>query len=96
MIINVKNGKDVITLDFQLNQIRYCKDIAGHGPIEFIDQSKTIMDCYEYLRENNPPSFLSSLAEDMENETGIGIDPNNLKVISDQDYIHLFFREVSK
>jgi hypothetical protein len=90
MIINVKYGKDVITLDFVLNQIRYCHDIANHGRIQFIDQGQTIMDCYKYLYDSNRNSFLESLAEDMGLEINKYIDPTKLQVITEQEYLEIF------
>ena len=91
MIINVKNGRDIITLDFQLNQIRYCRNIAEHGPIEFLNQSETIMSCYKILYAHpGRKSFFESLAEDMEHDVGIPIDPTKLKVITDKEYLEVF------
>ncbi|MBE3144547.1 MAG: hypothetical protein IMZ61_11580 [Planctomycetes bacterium] len=89
MIINVQNGKDIITLDFQLNQIRYCHNIAKHGEIKFLDQSQTTMECFEILHRENPQVFLDSLAEDVGNIVGIEIDPTKLKVITEQEYLNI-------
>lgn len=75
MVINILNGKDVITLDFRLNQIRYCKDVAKHGEIKYFNQSHGIME---------------SLAEDIGNDAWVHINPEALKVISDQEYTKLF------
>ena len=91
MIINVKNGRDIITLDFQLNQIRYCRDIARHGRIEFLDQSDTTMDCFKMLFAlEGRKSFFESLAEDVGNDVRKQIDPSSLKVITDQEYKEIF------
>jgi hypothetical protein len=91
MIVNVKNGKDVITLDFQLNQIRYCRNLARHGKIEFLDQSSTTMDCFKLLYAlEGRESFFKSLAEDVGNDVRIEIDPTKLKVITDQEYKEMF------
>jgi len=87
MIINVKNGKDVITLDFQLNQIRYCVDLKNHGRIEFLDMNGMTMDCYAYLYKESLTLFLESLAEDMEGYLGFAVDPAKLQVITKQEYM---------
>lgn len=89
MIINVQNGKDVITLDFKLNQIRYCVDLRKHGKIKFYDMGGTTMDCYFYLYKNSRKIFFNSLAEDMESYTGVTIKPTDLKVITDQEYLEM-------
>ena len=89
MIINVKNGKDIITLDFQLKQIRYCHNIAKHGKIDLLNQDELTMDCYKYLYNENRESFFSSLAEDTENYIGKSIDPTKLQVITDQEYLEM-------
>jgi NADPH-dependent 7-cyano-7-deazaguanine reductase QueF len=90
MVINILNGKDVITLDFRLNQIRYCKDVAKHGEIKYFNQSHGIMEAYQYLYDNNRTSFMESLAEDIGNDAWVHINPEALKVISDQEYTELF------
>jgi len=90
MIINVKNGKDVITLDFQLSQIRYCRNIAKHGKIEYIEQDEFTMACYKILYEDNRESFLSSLADDMQGYIRKQIDPTQLQVITEQEYMEVF------
>jgi hypothetical protein len=87
MIINVKNGKDLITLDFQLHQIRYCRNIAKHGKIKFINQDDLSMACYKFLYDDNRESFLSSLAEDMEGYVRKHVDPAKLQVITEQEYL---------
>ena len=93
MIINVKNGRDVITLDFSMNQIRYCHNIAKHGKIEFLEQSDTTMACYKILYDDNRESFLSSLAEDMEGYICKQIDPARLQVITTQEYLDFFHHD---
>jgi hypothetical protein len=90
VIINVQNGKDVITLDFVLGQIRYCHNIAKHGEIEFLDQSQTTMDCFKYLYENNKKTFLEAVAEDVGNDVRKQIDPTKLQVITDREYLEVF------
>lgn len=89
-IINVKNGKDVITLDFRMSQIRYCKNIAQHGKIHFIDYSEFDMACFKILHDDNKESFLSALAEDMQDRTGKKIDPTKLQIITTQQYLEVF------
>jgi len=90
MIVNVKNGKDVITLDFVLRQIRYCHDLAQHGEIEYLDQSQTTMDCFEYLYDGNRGSFLEAVAEDVGEAVRKQIDPAELQIITEQEYAEVF------
>jgi len=86
MIINVKNGKDIITLDFQLNQIRYCRNIAKHGRIEYLDFSELDLACYKILYDDDRPRFFSCLAEDMESYVNKRIDPTKLEVLTTEGY----------
>jgi hypothetical protein len=90
MIINVKNNKDVITFDFQLGQIRYCRNIANHGKIEYLSQFSTTMDCYKYLYDNNRTRFFECVAEDVGNDVRKQINPERLKILTDQEYVALF------
>ena len=90
MIINVKNGRDVITLDFQLHQIRYCRNIAKRGKIEYLDRDDITMACYQILYDDDKEAFLSALAEDMESDINKRIDPAKLKVITEPEYLAIF------
>ena len=91
MIINVQNGKDVITVDIRCQQIRYLKDIAKRGPIQFYNMSQTETECYEFLYRENPARFLSALAEDASNNfEGVEIpDPTQLKVLTENEYLRM-------
>lgn len=89
MIINVKNGKDVITLDFRMCQIRYCRNIAKRGKIEFIDYSEFDLACYKVLYDDNRQSFFSALAEDMESYVNKKVDPAKLEVITEEQYLEV-------
>jgi hypothetical protein len=90
MIINIKNNKDVITFDFPLNQIRYCHNIANHGKIEYLSQPSATMNCYKYLYDNNRAKFFESMAEDVGNDVKKQINPERLKILTDQEYVALF------
>ena len=89
MIINVKNGNDVITLDFRMNQIRYCRNLKKHGKIAYLNQSQSTMECFEYLHKEVPDKFLESLAEDVGNEIGKQIDPAKLQILTEQQYMEV-------
>jgi hypothetical protein len=88
MIINVQNGKDVITVDVRCRQIRYLKDIARKGNMLFYDMGQTTAECYEFLFNNKQQLFLSSLAEDVTNNMPVEpVDPANLKVLTRDEYL---------
>jgi hypothetical protein len=90
MIINIKNIKDVITFDFKLSQIRYCHNIANHGKIDYLSQSSTTMDCYKHLYDNNRAKFFECVAEDVGNDVRKQINPEKLKILTEQEYVTLF------
>lgn len=73
MLINIKNGIDLITLDLRINQIRYLHDIEERGLIEFIEMGHTDSECYEYLFKEDRQLFFESLKEDVFNFLGIEI-----------------------
>lgn len=67
MIINIKNKKDLITLDLRTNQIRYLNDFENRGLIEFIDLGYSDSEAYEYLFNEDKDLFFKSLQEDIFN-----------------------------
>jgi len=75
MLINVRNGKDLITIDIRCKQIRYCKDIANHGEILFSNLSTSDVEGFTWLFMNNRQVFLASLKEDVA-QLHFGIDLN--------------------
>jgi len=90
MIINVQNKQDIITVDFRLNQIRYVKDLAKRGSIQFHDMSVTESECYVYLFNNKRATFFECLIEEvMNNFEGVMINQTDLKVITEREYLQL-------
>jgi hypothetical protein len=90
MIINIQHGLDVITIDIRCNQIRYVKDIANHGAIQFYDMSQTEAECYEFLYRKNPNRFLEAVAEDATNNfEGVVVEPGSLKLLTEEEYLKL-------
>jgi len=83
MIVNVVHGKDLITVDFKLRQIRYVYAVQRHGQIEFHDLSHTECDCYRHLLSADQQHFLGVLAEDVAGYFQLGpIDPDKLTVVA--------------
>lgn len=62
-MINIKHKKDLITLDFKINQIRYLKAFENHGEIKFLDFGRSDMEAYEYLFKEDLKVFFKSLRE---------------------------------
>jgi len=81
MIINIKNNKDLITLDLRTKQIRYLNDIKNRGLIEFITLSNSDVEGYEYLYKNDTLLFLNTIQEDLKNFLNKDINIGNLEVI---------------
>lgn len=82
MIINIRHKNDLITLDFQINQIRYLKDnyktFHEHTQqkdkdykIKFIDITETDKQAYLFLFDYNRKFFFKSLRDDLFNLSGI-------------------------
>jgi uncharacterized tellurite resistance protein B-like protein len=67
-------------VDIRCHQIRYLRNYAKHGPIEFIDISQTTAECYEFLFKENRASFLKSLAEDVTNDSRYVVKVEDLTV----------------
>ena len=97
-IINIRNKKDLITLDLRTKQIRYLKDFKRRGEIYFISLSNDDISGYEYLYHEARNLFLKCVADDI-NTTDIydsvgEILADNLKFIadseSDSEYLKLF------
>jgi len=82
MVINVKKGKDVITLDLRLNQIRYCQNVAQQGKISFLSLDDVTMACYKILFDEDKAKFKECLAEDLQNYTGRKFKPAQLEVMN--------------
>ena len=81
MIINIKNKKDLITLDLRIKQLRYLLDIKNRGFIHFINLSNDDVNAYEYLFNNNRGLFFKSLKEDIKSFCNINISINDLGVL---------------
>lgn len=81
MITNIKHKKDLITLDYNLRQVRFCKNISNHGEILFFDLSRDDVDAYEYLYNNAIILFRVALRDDLFNNLGIKVQSNKMEVI---------------
>ncbi len=81
MIINIKNNKDLITIDLRIKQIRYLKDIEARGEIEFIDLSNDGAEGYLYLFKNDKKLFLKTLKEDIKSFLNKDIKLKELEVL---------------
>ncbi len=84
MITNIKNGNDLITIDYRLKQIRYLKNIAKHGPILFLDLSTGDVDGYQYLLKKDVPLFKKALKDDLLNNLNIRVNPKKLEIQKEQ------------
>ena len=73
-LINIKDNKDLITIDLRTKQIRFIKDVDEQGPIEFINLSRDDVAGYEYLWKNAKPEFYKTVSEDL--KSFIGADVN--------------------
>ena len=78
MIINIKNKKDLITLDFNLKQIRYLKDIEKRGEIEFINLSDDESDA---LSISETEKYMLSVVQMILKDNGIKIKIKDLEVL---------------
>jgi hypothetical protein len=81
MIINIKNNKDLITIDLSIKQIRYLKDIKRRGEIFFINLSNDDVKGYIYLFENDKRIFLKTLKEDIKSFLNKNIKLKELEVL---------------
>lgn len=81
MIINLKNKKDLITVDISSRQIRYLKDFSKHGEIQFISLSNDDVNGYSYLWNHDKKIFKKTVAEDVHSFLGIKVNPKNLVVM---------------
>lgn len=79
--INVKNGKDLITVDTRLHQIRYLHDVAKRGRIDFIDVGKDSTDAYDWLVRNDRKLFKKSLAEDVKSNINKAVVQKRLRIV---------------
>ena len=80
-IINIKNKKDLITLDLRTKQLRYLKNVIKPNNIEFIDLSNDDIGGYNWLYQNEYKTFLKVLCEEIFNFLNIKVNINNLKEI---------------
>ena len=81
MIVNVRYGKDLITVDLRVSQIRYLHNVDRQGLIEFIPLSHDDVWGYESLFESDKNLFLKSLVEDVYSNLGIRLVKKNLKFV---------------
>ncbi|MAF50773.1 MAG: hypothetical protein CMH64_01650 [Nanoarchaeota archaeon] len=81
MIINIKYGCDLITLDTILKQIRYLNDPENLGKIEFLDLSFTDIESYLYLYNKDLKVFFETLKADLKSFLNMDIDIKKLVVI---------------
>jgi len=83
MIINIKNKKDLITIDLRTKQIRYLRDVENRGLIEFISLSNDDIEGYEWLFKSGIEEdvFFNTLKEDIKNFLNIDVDINNFEVL---------------
>ena len=80
-MINIKNGKDLITIDLRIKQIRYLNDIENRGLIEFIDLSNADIEGYNYLWKEDKKIFMDTLKEDIKSFLDKEINVLNLEVL---------------
>jgi hypothetical protein len=96
MIINIKNNKDLITIDLRTKQIRYLNDFENRGLIQFIDLSNSDTESYEYLFNleeeqlfNQYNILKETLKEDIKSFLNKDIkikDLEVLKILTDSEY----------
>ena len=79
-IINIQNGKDLITMDLRTKQIRYLKNYKERGEIFFINLSNADVEGYNYLFKEDKRIFLNTLIEDVKSFLGLTIQYKNLKM----------------
>ena len=80
-MLNLKNNKDLITLDLRTRQIRYLKDFEKRGEIFFINLSSADVEGYTYLIREDYKLFLKTLKEDIKSFLGISLNISDLKKI---------------
>lgn len=79
--INIKNKKDLITLDLRIKQIRYLNDFKKRGLIEFINLSNDDVEGYTFLFNENKNLFLETLKEDIKSFINKDIQIKDLEVL---------------
>jgi len=77
-MINIKNQKDIITIDLRTKQIRYVKE---NKKIEFIDLNNDDIIGYDYLFNNDKNIFLKTLISDIKDFLNKDININKLVVV---------------
>ena len=78
MIINIKNKKDLITLDLRTKQIRYLKNKVM---LDFIPLSNNDIEGYSYLFENDLNTFKETLIHELHDFLNLNIKLNELEVL---------------
>ena len=83
MIINIKNKKDLITLDFRLKEIRYLSNYEDKTRVIFdsIKLSNNDIEGFDYLFKNDKNLFFKTLKETLLNLSGIKIKIKDLEVL---------------
>ena len=84
MIINIKNKKDLITLDLRIKQIRYLRNYLINKDVLFdsLDLSFDDVLGYEYLFNKNKRLFLNVIKEELiNNGIGLKINLKDLKIM---------------
>lgn len=86
-IINIKNKKDLITIDLRCSQIRYLKDVKDRGEILFLNLSRDDVAGYTYLFNleeekvfNQYNLLKETLKEDIKSFLDIDIEIKDLEV----------------
>jgi hypothetical protein len=87
MIVNVKNGNNVISVDFRLRQVRYQE--VKKGKLSFLEQSHDTMDALQYLYNENKEVFLKCLAEDIGDQLRKEINPTKLEILTAEQYMEM-------
>lgn len=84
MIINIKNQKNLITLDFILKQIRFLKNFEDKDKTEitFIDISSDNSEGYENLFNLDKRLFLKTLKWDLLGFYDIKVKLKELEVLN--------------
>ena len=80
MITNIKNGNDLITIDYRLKQIRYLKNVEKHDGNLFLDLSNGDVQGYEYLLKKDLTLFKNTLKDDLRNNLNVRINIKKLKI----------------
>ncbi len=80
MIINIKNKKDIITLDFRIRQLRYLMNEEDRK-IFFIHLSINEANCLRFLFREDRVSFFSFTKHMVKDSIGIEMNREDLKIM---------------